>query len=183
MFLQKINDSGRKMLQLINDMLLLAHVGAQEIKCEHVDLSVMVREFLKELKDAEPARKVKFVVQEGIHVKADVRLLHIAIENLLKNAWKFTARRDVADIEFGTELKEQATVFFVRDNGVGFDIQFAEKIFLPFKRVHPAKEFAGTGIGLSIVRRVINRLGGKIWAVAEIEKGATFYFTMGEMDS
>jgi light-regulated signal transduction histidine kinase (bacteriophytochrome) len=140
----------------------------------------MVRDFLQELITLEPDRQVDFVIEENVSVHADARLIRIAMVNLLRNAWKFTAKGEKALIEFGTDHENGEKVFFIRDNGVGFDMRFAEKIFEPFQRVHSDREFKGTGVGLSIVWRVVNRHGGRVWAMSEPEKGAVFYFTLGD---
>ncbi len=177
-FIRRINESVKKMQVLIDDMLSLSRIGRQEVKREEVDLSAIVRSYLAELQASDPTRQTEFVIQESVHTSADPRLTHLALENLLRNAWKFTAKENVTRIEFGTAVKEGQTVFYVRDNGVGFDMQFARKIFEPFKRVHAEKEFGGTGIGLSIVQRVIEKHGGRVWAQGEVGSGAMFWFTL-----
>jgi two-component system, sensor histidine kinase and response regulator len=119
------------------------------------------------------------IIQNDVHAYADPRLIHIALENLLRNAWKFTSKTEAPLIEFGTTILQKGeTVYFVRDNGVGFDMKFAMSIFEPFRRTHADKEFGGTGVGLSIVQRVIYRHGGKVWALGEVGKGASFFFTL-----
>jgi light-regulated signal transduction histidine kinase (bacteriophytochrome) len=198
-YVRRIDSGVKKMQALIDDMLSLSHIGRQEMKLENVDLSAIARNYLKELESTEPERKAEILVQDTIHADADPRLIHLALENLLRNAWKFTSKKEKTRIEFGTVsstslshqiLKEQQlsevqvntdkhTIYFIRDNGAGFDMQFAQKIFEPFKRVHAEKEFTGTGVGLSIVQRVISRHGGWVWAEGEPGKGATFYFTLG----
>ncbi|KMQ52720.1 Signal transduction histidine kinase [Chitinispirillum alkaliphilum] len=177
-FLRRIADSVKKMQQLIDDMLSLSRIGRHKLERENVNLSLLVWEHLNELKELESHRKTEFLVQENVHAYADPRMIHVAIENLLRNAWKFTSKRSLTRIEFGMMQIEGKTVFYVKDNGVGFDMQFAQKIFEPFKRVHTEKEFSGTGVGLSIVQRVISRHGGNVWAEGEPDRGATFYFTL-----
>jgi PAS domain S-box-containing protein len=177
-YLCHIGNGVDKMKALIDDMLNLSRIGRQEMSRTDVDLSAIVRNYLQELKSTEPERRADFIIQDEVHVNADPRLIHLALENLLRNAWKFTSKKDVARIEFGTAVKDGQIVYFIRDNGVGFDMQFAAKIFEPFKRVHAEREFGGTGVGLSIVQRVIGRHGGKIWAESEPDKGATFFFTL-----
>jgi PAS domain S-box-containing protein len=193
-YLRRINSGVKNMKTLIDDMLSLSRIGRQEIKKEDVNLSAITRNYLKELATEEPQRKDEIVVQDNVHADADPRLIHLALENLLRNAWKFTSKKEVTRIEFGTvpstTLKHQLTkagwpsevedqtVYFVKDNGAGFDAKFAGEIFEPFKRVHAQKEFGGTGVGLSIVQRVIGRHGGKVWAEGETGEGATFYFTL-----
>lgn len=202
-YLKRINSGVKKMQALIDDMLSLSRIVRQEMKREQVDLSAIVSNYLQELKNMQPERHAEFVIQEKVQVSADPRLIHLALENLLRNAWKFTSKKEKTRIEFGTVpstslghriLEErrvsdenesrwpsgvEAPVYFIGDNGQGFDQQFAEKIFEPFKRVHAEKEFSGTGVGLSIVKRVIVRHGGRVWAEGEVGKGATFYFTLG----
>ena len=178
-YLSRINSSVKKMQHLIHDLLNLSRVGRQEVKREHVNMSTLISAYLQELKKEQPQRKIELIVEQNVYTWADQRLVQVALENLLRNAFKFTAKKDVARIEFGSFLREGRAVFFVRDNGVGFDVKFARTIFEPFKRVHAEKEFAGTGIGLSIVKRVVDRHGGKVWAEGEIGKGAVFYFTLG----
>ncbi|MFW6244444.1 MAG: PAS domain S-box protein [Fibrobacterota bacterium] len=178
-YLKLISDNVEKMRKLIDDILSLSRVGRYEMSREEIDLSEMAGSYLEELRRADPVRRTEFNVQQGVHAVADPRLLHIALENLLRNAWKFTSKRDVTRIEFGTVEKEGQTVYFIRDNGAGFDGKFAEKIFEPFRRVHAEKEFTGTGVGLSIVQRVISRHGGRVWAEGEVGEGAVFYFTLG----
>lgn len=177
--LRRIDEGVRKMNRLIEDMLNLSRVGRQELKREDVDLSAMVRDFSEELQNSQPQRLASFTIEDRVHANGDPSMLRMALQNLLRNAWKFTATKEVARIEFGTTEIDGRTVYYVRDNGVGFDIQFAQQIFAPFKRVHTEKEFHGTGVGLSIVQRVINRHGGEVWAESEVGKGAGFYFTLG----
>jgi signal transduction histidine kinase len=149
------------------------------MKKENINLCAIVRNYIAELKETEPRRRIELIVENNVQGYADPQLIHLALENLLRNAWKFTSKKDITRIEFGTILKENQTVFFIRDNGEGFDMKFAEKIFEPFKRGHAEKEFGGTGVGLSIVQRVIGRHGGTVWAEGGVGEGATFYFTLG----
>jgi PAS domain S-box-containing protein len=177
-YLRQINAGVKKMQSLIDDLLSLSRIGRYDMKRDTVNISAIVQRYLKELRGMQPERNVEFVIQENVYANADPRLLHLALENLLRNAWKFTTKNELTRIEFGTAAGDGHTVYFIRDNGVGFDQQFSEKIFEPFKRVHAEKEFGGTGVGLSIVQRVIGRHGGKVWAEGEVGKGATFYFTL-----
>jgi signal transduction histidine kinase len=126
---------------------------------------------------------VETVIQDGLAVQGDAGLLHQALENLLENAWKFTERTPEPKIEFGSTVRDGQTVFFVRDNGAGFDMRYVDKLFLPFQRLHTREDFAGAGIGLAIVRRVVQRHGGQVWAAGEPDKGAVFYFTLQQEDS
>lgn len=177
-FLRRIDGGVDKMQALIDDMLHLSRVGRYEMNRSDVNLSAVVRDSLSELKTSAPDRQTEFIIEENVHADADPRLVSFALENLLCNAWKFTSRSEVTRIEFGTEVRNGERIYFVRDNGVGFDIKFAREIFDPFRRVHAEKEFGGTGVGLSIVQRVIGRHGGRVWAEGEEGKGAVFYFTL-----
>jgi light-regulated signal transduction histidine kinase (bacteriophytochrome) len=159
-------------------MLGLSRVGRQEMKLEEVNLSELVEKYLQELSLSEPQRQAEFVVQPNVHARADARMIELALRNLLRNAWKFSSKRKLTRIEFGTMKSENNQVYFISDNGAGFDMKFADEIFAPFKRVHAEKEFGGTGVGLSIVQRVIKRHGGTVWARGEVGRGAAFYFTV-----
>ncbi|MBD3317955.1 MAG: hypothetical protein GF344_19395 [Chitinivibrionales bacterium] len=177
-YLHRIGVGTKKMQRIIDGLLTLSRIGRQEIHREQIDLSAIVRDHLEEVRGADPERNVEIIVPNNIRVDADPRLMHLAQENLVRNAWKFTAEKDSARIEFGMFEQDGQRVYFVRDNGAGFDNRFAERIFAPFKRVHGEREFGGTGIGLSIVQRVISRHGGSVWAEGEVGTGATFYFTL-----
>ncbi|MDG5813566.1 PAS domain S-box protein [Chitinispirillales bacterium ANBcel5] len=178
--LERILNNVKKAKNLIDDILNLSKIGSLEVKREKVNVSEMVFEYLNELKENQPDRVVRFEVEKDITVDADPHLLHIAIENILRNSWKFTSKKDRGIIRFGRTKKDSRYVYFLKDNGVGFDSSYAENIFEPFKRVHIQSEYGGTGIGLSIVRRAIERHGGTIWAEGEVGKGARFYFTLGD---
>ncbi|MFW5785401.1 MAG: PAS domain S-box protein [Chitinispirillaceae bacterium] len=169
----------KKMQKLIDDILRLSRVSRQEVKREDVDLSSIVRGYLEELHSAEPKRRAEFSVQENVYASADPQLVHVALENILRNSWKYCSKRETTRVEFGAELHDGNTVYFVKDNGVGFDSEYAETIFEPFKRVHAEQEFTGTGVGLSIVKRVIDRHEGRVWAKGKVGEGAEFYFTLG----
>jgi PAS domain S-box-containing protein len=177
-YLQLIDRSVIRMQQLITSILNLSSAGRQEIKQEDVNLSEMVQRYLQQLQRYEPRRKAEFIIQPDIHAFADLRLLQVALENLLRNSWKFCSKKEITRIEFGTIYDIGSQIYYIRDNGAGFDMHFAKKLFEPFGRLHGEKEYSGTGIGLSIVLRVIVRHGGKIWAEGEVGKGATFYFTL-----
>jgi light-regulated signal transduction histidine kinase (bacteriophytochrome) len=176
--LRHIESGVDKMTGLIDDMLRLSRVGRSEIKREEVDLSVMVEAFLYELRQDDPERAVQCTVQPDLRAHVDPGLMGLAIQNLLNNAWKFTAHCEVARIEFGAVSEAAKPTFYVADNGAGFDMQFAKSIFEPFRRLHAEKEYNGSGIGLSIVRRAIERHGGAIWAEGEPGRGARFFFTL-----
>ncbi len=164
--------------QLIDDMLSLSRVGRVEMQRETVDLSALARAIAGRLRETGPERRVEFVIQEGLTVVGDPHLLEIALFNLLDNAWKFTGKRSGGVIEFGRITQEGHPVFFVRDNGAGFDPAYADKLFGAFQRLHKASEFPGTGIGLVTVQRILHRHGGRVWAEAAVDQGAAFYFTL-----
>ncbi|MES2688403.1 MAG: PAS domain-containing protein [Pseudomonadota bacterium] len=175
-YLTRIQASVGQMGQLIEGLLSLAHVTRLELRYQPVDLSAISREVLDSLRAHAPARQVHAVVAPGLAAHGDMRLLRSVMENLLGNAWKFSERRERAEIEVGWSADQAA--FFVRDNGAGFDMAYAAKLFGTFERLHGVTEFAGTGIGLATVSRVIARHGGRIWAVAAPDQGATFFFTL-----
>jgi two-component system sensor histidine kinase/response regulator len=178
-FLDRIQEASRQMSQLIDDVLHLSKVSRAELRQQEVDLSGLAQSILDRLREAEPGRIVDARVRPGVLVGGDGRLLRIALTNLLENAWKFTARQPAARIEFGMTTATGEPVYFVRDNGVGFDMAYVERLFGPFQRLHLASEFPGSGIGLATVQRIIHRLGGRVWAEGLVGQGATFYFTVG----
>ena len=149
-----------------------------KMSLEPVDVSKIAADIFERLRRSDPERVVETVIGAGISMVADNRLMEIAMENLIGNAWKFTGKTPHARIEFGTNRHDGQDVCFVKDNGVGFDMAYAQNLFGPFQRLHTMEEFPGTGIGLSIVQRIIHRLDGRIWAEAAINKGATFYFVI-----
>jgi PAS domain S-box-containing protein len=176
--LGKIMGATHKMGQLIDGLLDLSQLSRSTLAQNKVDLSAIVRELEIEFHEIEPKRKVKFLIANDAVVSGDLRLIHSAITNLINNAWKFTSKREDAQIQFGIDQQEEGRIFFIRDNGAGFDMRHADKLFGTFQRLHTVREFEGTGIGLATVQRIIHRHGGKIWAEGEIDKGATFYFTL-----
>jgi light-regulated signal transduction histidine kinase (bacteriophytochrome) len=172
------------MTRLIDDLLDLSKISRQEIQRTKIDISELARSVVSELREADPGRSVDVAIADGLSVFADKRLMEIVLSNLLGNAWKFTSKAENAKIEFGVMTtgrgeKSFAPTFYVRDNGAGFDPKYVEKMFWPFQRLHTEKEFPGTGIGLTIVDRIIHRHGGTVWAEGEVGKGATVYFTLG----
>jgi PAS domain S-box-containing protein len=177
-YLERIRAGTQRMGLLIDDLLKLSRVNRVEFKRESVDLSKMVRTMLLTVRKNNPARDVKVSIQKDIIIDGDGHLLEIAITNLIDNAWKFTGKTKNARIEFGTLLKDDKPVMFIRDNGVGFDMTYVDKLFGAFQRLHTTAEFPGTGIGLATVQRVIHRHGGQVWAEGEVGKGATFFFTI-----
>lgn len=177
-FLVRIRAATKRMTQLIDDMLNLSRVTRSEIHREKVDLSALVNAIASDLRKIQPERKVEFVIAPGLVTHGDARLLRIALENLLGNSWKFTGRRPEAKIEFGAVEQQGRPAYFVRDNGAGFDMAYAGKLFGAFQRLHNMTEFPGTGIGLATVQRIIHRHGGDVWAEGKVEQGATLYFTL-----
>jgi hypothetical protein len=153
-------------------------VSRPELRREGVELSGVARHIVDELHRGEPGRKLDYRAPERIDVRGDPQLLRVLLENLLGNAWKFTRPRDVARIELGETTLEGEKVCFVRDNGVGFDMAYADKLFRPFQRLHSATEFDGSGIGLATAERIVQRHGGRIWAEGREDEGATFFFTL-----
>ncbi|NOZ71022.1 MAG: GAF domain-containing protein [Chloroflexi bacterium] len=179
-YLNRIRAEARRMSQMIDALLALAHLSRKDMLWESVDLSAMARTIAQRLQEEQPQRRVEFIIQQGLTTKGDLNLLEIALTNLIGNAFKFTSSRPLARIEFGqTEIEGQPT-YFVRDNGVGFDMAYASQLFGAFQRLHAASEFPGTGIGLATVQRIIQRHGGRVWVTAEVDKGATFFFTLKE---
>ena len=177
--LERITTAVRRMHRLINDLLGLSKIVRAPLHNDTVDLSRVAREIIRNLHESAPARIADFTIAEGMVVQGDPGLLRIVLENLLSNAWKFTARQERAQIEFGTGAdREGRTVYFVRDNGAGFDPKYAAKLFSPFQRLHSEAQFAGTGIGLATAQRIVHRHGGEIWAESAVNSGAGFYFTL-----
>lgn len=159
----------------------LSRITRAPLRRERIQLTELARGVVADLSRREPSRQVVVEVAEDLSARADARLVGIVLENLLGNAWEFTAKRTDARIAFGQERRDgNVTVFYVRDNGAGFDMAYAGKLFAPFERLHRTSEFEGTGIGLATVHRIVSRHGGRIWAEAAIEKGATFFFTLGD---
>lgn len=179
-YLTRIQEGSKRMGELIEDLLNLSRITRSDFVRKQVNLSSIALETVKSVKDQEPERKVQFDIAPDLVVDGDPRLLRIVLENLINNAMKFTSKLEVANIQFGMNEKNGEKVYFVRDNGVGFDMAYANKLFTPFQRLHKVQEFPGTGIGLVVVQRIITRHGGRIWPEAEINKGATFNFTLGE---
>jgi PAS domain S-box-containing protein len=176
-YLRRIQANVARMGQLIDDLLRLSKVTRAGLSREHVDIGEQAREIVSDLRGADPGRRVETVIADALVTTGDPRLIRLALQNLLANAWKFTGKREQAAISVGVVGQPGSQVFFVRDNGAGFDMQYAEKLFDPFQRLHPAAEFEGSGIGLAIVQRILSRHGGRIWAEAEPGKGCTFFFT------
>jgi light-regulated signal transduction histidine kinase (bacteriophytochrome) len=166
------------MATLIDDLLALSRVTRSEFRRERVDLSEIAQAIVERLRQTQPERSVEITIAEGLVEEADPHLLVIVLENLLGNAWKYTGKRAQTRIEVGASLHGSSRAFFVRDNGAGFDMAYASKLFGVFQRLHSPREFEGTGIGLATVQRIIRRHGGRIWAEAEVDRGATFHFAL-----
>jgi PAS domain S-box-containing protein len=177
-YLQRIRVATQRMARLIDDLIDLARLTRQSMRREQVNLSQLVDQILGELHQENPERCVETSVEPGLIVAADRALMRVALDNLLRNAWKFTNRREVAQIRFHAEMRDRQIVYCVSDNGAGFDMSFASKLFLPFHRLHGVSEFDGTGIGLATVQRVIQRHEGKVWAESTPDEGASFFFTL-----
>ena len=177
-YLDRIDSASQRMGQLIRDLLELARGSHSDIKIETVDLSAIAAEIAGGLRAAAPERAVQWEIAGGVAARGDLRLLTVALRNLLENAWKFTRRAEAARIEFGVETTTGAPVYFVRDNGIGFKTGDRDKLFQPFQRLPSAHEFEGTGVGLATVSRIVKRHGGRIWAEGEEGSGATFYFEL-----
>jgi PAS domain S-box-containing protein len=176
--LNRVCSAARRMSQLIDDLLDLARIARLPLERKPVNLSELAQTVAAELKSTAPGRKVKFVIPDGLTAPADPVLAEMVLRNLLGNAWKFTSKHPTARIEFGTMRGSGVPVFFVRDDGVGFDMTYADKLFVPFQRLHTEPEFAGSGIGLAIVQRIVRRHGGRVWFEAEANGGATCWFTL-----
>ncbi|HET6246585.1 MAG TPA: CHASE3 domain-containing protein [Tepidisphaeraceae bacterium] len=177
-FLQRVRAGTQRMAQLIDDLLNLSRVTRGELSRSNVDLSAMARLVAAELQKANPGRAAEFVIADGLMAEGDARLLRVVLDNLLGNAWKFTAKQESGRIEFGSTGSNGSRRFFVRDNGAGFDMTYGHKLFGAFQRLHANDEFAGTGVGLATVQRIIHRHGGKVSAEGEVGKGAMFQFTL-----
>jgi PAS domain S-box-containing protein len=181
--LQRIRAAAQRMGALIDDLLNLSRVTRTQLNSQTFDLSAVVSDVARELQATQPGRHIAWKIQSGVLATGDSHLLRVAIENLLNNAWKFTSRRAEASIEFGKTQDNGASAFFVKDDGAGFDPTYADRLFGAFQRLHAATEFPGTGVGLATVQRVVHRHGGRIWAESTVDQGATFYFTLPQIDS
>jgi signal transduction histidine kinase len=182
-FLHRVREASQHMSQLIDDVLYLSKVTRAELREQEVDLSELAAAVLARLQEGAPERPVELKIRPGLVVTGDGQLLRIALENLLENAWKFTGRQPEPRIEFGVTHPAGEPTYFVRDNGAGFDMTYAARLFGPFQRLHPQHEFPGSGIGLATVQRIIHRHGGRVWAEGLIGQGATFHFTLGRTRS
>jgi light-regulated signal transduction histidine kinase (bacteriophytochrome) len=176
--LRRVRAATQRMGHLIDDMLALSRVTRAEMSHANIDLSALAGSVAADLRLANPDRTVEFVVESGHTACCDARLIKIVLENLLGNAWKFTSRHAEAHVEFGARQIDGEQVYFVRDDGAGFDNRYTEKLFLAFQRLHAMNEFSGTGVGLATVARIVHRHNGRVWAEGAVEEGATFYFTL-----
>jgi signal transduction histidine kinase len=177
-YLHRVRDSVQRMGDLIDDLLQLSQVGRSALAAESCDLSGVARGIVGSLRELEPARAVDIVIQERVIVDGDPHLLRIALDNLLGNAWKFTSKVANATIELSAVQRAGEVLVAVRDNGAGFDMAYARRLFNPFQRLHRVEEFPGTGVGLATVQRIVNRHGGRIWADSAPGCGASFFFTI-----
>jgi light-regulated signal transduction histidine kinase (bacteriophytochrome) len=177
-YLDRVRNATLRMGHLIDDILKLSRITRSEMNREHVDLSVIGKDVAGRLAESHPERSAEIIIADGITAFGDEHLLTIALENLFSNAWKFSEKAARSVIEFGVTQRDNDEVFYVKDNGVGFDMAYAGKLFNPFQRLHRIEEFAGTGIGLATVKRIINRHGGRVWIESEVNKGTTVYFTL-----
>ncbi|MDA8124625.1 MAG: ATP-binding protein [Deltaproteobacteria bacterium] len=177
-YLRRVIENAAKMSDLIEDLLKLSRISRQELQREPIELTRLAEAVVAGLREGSPARVVEVTIGKGMRAIADRGLMTAVLENLLGNAWKFTSRTEGASIEFGALERNKRLVYFVRDNGVGFDPQYAKNMFKPFHRLHSESDFEGTGIGLSIVERIIGRHGGDVWAEGDIGEGATVFFTL-----
>jgi PAS domain S-box-containing protein len=177
-YLRRIRTAAQRMAQLIDDLLELSRVTRGELFIEPVNITAMAETIVGDLNAANPERQAKISIEPKLRAQGDVNLLHIMLQNLIANAWKYTGKKAVAEITLGKVDTEQNNIFYIRDNGAGFDMRYANKLFGAFQRLHGSDEFEGTGIGLATVQRIIERHGGKVWGESEIGKGATFYFQL-----
>lgn len=179
-YLQRVRSASQRMGVLIDDLLSLSRVTRSDMRQETVDLSALAQSIVEELQETQPERQVSFVIAPGLTTSGDSRLLHQLMENLLGNAWKFTRNHQKARIEFGAAQKDGKEVYFISDDGAGFDMTYVNKLFGVFQRLHSQEEFPGTGVGLATVQRIVHCHGGQVWAEGKVEEGATFYFTMNQ---
>lgn len=178
-YIQRVRAAAQRMAQLTDDLLNLSRISRYEMKIEKVNLTAMANEIADDLYKTHPGRNVTTVISSELAADGDSHLLRILLENLFDNAWKFTGKHASARVELGMKLTDNQLIFFIRDDGAGFDTKYADKLFTPFQRLHTVSDFPGTGIGLAIVQRIVYRHGGRIWVESEVEKGTTFYFTLG----
>jgi len=179
-YFQRVRLASQRMAELIDALLDFSRLSRADIVRKEVRLSELAQLVCSELEKAQPERLVRLSIQSDIKVIGDAKLLRIVLENLIGNAWKFTSQQPRAEIQFGSATQDGRLVFFVKDNGAGFDMTYRNKLFGVFQRLHSTKEFPGTGIGLATVQRIIHRHGGQVWAEGKVGKGSAFYFTLGD---
>jgi PAS domain S-box-containing protein len=177
-YLERIRNGAQRMGRIMDDLLDLSRLSRHDLTRDVVDLSAQARQILEGLEQQASGRRVSLAVQDGLRAQADPRLMQMVLGQLLTNAWKFTGKREAARIEFGAAADGEGSTFFVRDNGAGFDMAYAGKLFTAFERLHDAVEYPGTGVGLAIAQRILLRHGGRIWAEAAVDQGATFFFNL-----
>ena len=178
-YLSRIRAGASQMGELIDGLLSLAKLAREPLRLQRVDLSSITQQLERQCREREPGREVQVCIQNGMLVDGDATLLLVVMQNLFDNAWKYTARQATARIDVGAEPgAADETIYFVKDNGAGFDMAYADKLFGVFQRLHSPAEFAGTGVGLANVKRVIERHGGRVWARGWVNEGASFYFTL-----
>jgi signal transduction histidine kinase len=182
-FISRIRAATRRLGLIIDDLLLLSRVARSELRREKVDLGALALEVYAGLRAAEPTRDVRLAVGDGLLARGDPRLLRLLLENLLGNAWKYTSKKPRARVEFAAQANGGETVYYVRDDGAGFDMAYADKLFGAFSRLHNANDFPGSGIGLATVARIVHRHGGRVWGEGAPGAGATFYFTLGRSEA
>jgi len=181
-YIQRIRSGTQRMGKLIDDMLQLSRVSKAELKLQEVNLSNIAQLVVSELQQADPERHVEIQIEAELKLQSDINAMRIVLDNLIGNAWKFTSKSEHAKIEIGCIIQTNEPVYFVRDNGAGFDMRYTDKLFQVFQRLHSSKDFPGTGVGLSTVARLIERLHGRIWAESEIGTGTSLYFSFNTMD-
>ena len=177
-YFNRISAAARRMGVLIDEILDLSRITRLPLQMQDVDLAVMARGIAEDLQKGDPSRRAEWIIPANLPVQGDMTLLNVALTNLLSNAWKFTGKRTETKIELGKTLQEGTPVYFVRDNGAGFDMTYKNKLFQAFQRLHSPAEFPGVGIGLATVQRVVHRHGGRVWAEGVVNQGAVFYFTL-----
>jgi len=177
-YLNRVRAASQRMARLIDDLLQLSKLTRKDMQREQVDLSALALSITEDLQRNQPERQTKFIIGQNLKTIGDRQLLYVMLENLIGNSWKFTGKKTDPTIEFNSTNNNGKSVYYVKDNGAGFDMEYADKLFGAFQRLHSTNEFEGTGIGLANVQRIINRHGGRVWAEGSIDQGATFYFTL-----
>jgi len=179
LYLDQLITASHTMGKLIDELLNIFRINTLVMQKEQVDLSSYVNETLVLYRQSDPERNVHLIIEPDVYAECDKRLIQHVLDNLISNAWKYTAKKDRTKIQFGTTDYDRKLTYFIRDNGTGFKKELADRLFVAFKRLHSPKEFSGSGVGLAIVQRIISRHGGQIWAESELGEGSTFYFTLG----